>query len=207
MAPFEALYGRKCRSPICWDEVGERKLLGPELIQVTVDKIKLIRGRLQTAQSRQKSYADRRRRELEFEKGDFVFLKVSPWKWVFRFGKTGKLSPRFIGPFEILERIGPVAYRIALPPSLSRLHNVFHVSVLRKYIADPLHVLDYQPIQINEDMSYEEQPIEIVDRDEQVLRNRVIPLVKVRWMNHSIKEATWEREAEMLEKYPQLFHA
>lgn len=207
MAPFEALYGRKCRSPICWDEVGERKLLGPELIQITVDKIKLIRGRLQTAQSRQKSYADRRRRELEFEKGDFVFLKVSPWKGVFRFGKTGKLSPRFIGPFEILERIGPVAYRIALPPSLSRLHNVFHVSVLRKYIADPLHVLDYQPIQINEDMSYEEQPIEIVDRDEQVLRNRVIPLVKVRWMNHSIEEATWEREAEMLEKYPQLFHA
>ncbi|KAH9722450.1 Endonuclease [Citrus sinensis] len=202
MTPFEALYGRKCRSPICWDEVGERKLLGPELIQITVDKIKLIRGRLQTAQSRQKSYADRRRRELEFEKGDFVFLKVSPWKGVLRFGKTGKLSPRFIGPFEILERIGPVAYRIALPPSLSRLHNVFHVSVLRKYIADALHVLDYQPIQINEDMSYEEQPIEIVDRDEQVLRNRVIPLVKVRWMNHSIEEATWEREAEMLEKYP-----
>ncbi|KAH9665582.1 Endonuclease [Citrus sinensis] len=207
MAPFEALYGRKCRSPICWDEVGERKLLGPELIQITIDKIKLIRGRLQTAQSRQKSYADRRRRELKFEKGDFVFLKVSPWKRVFWFGKKGKLSPRFIGPFEILERIGLVAYRIALPPSLSRLHNVFHVSVLRKYIADPLHVLDYQPIQINEDMSYEEQPIEIVDRNEQVLRNRVIPLVKVRWINHSIEEATWEREAEMLEKYPQLFHA
>ncbi|KAH9671844.1 Endonuclease [Citrus sinensis] len=165
MAPFEALYGRKCR------------------------------GHLQIAQSRQKSYADRRRRELEFEKGDFVFLKVSPWKGVFRFGKKGKLSPRFIGPFEILGRISLVAYRIALPPSLSRLHNVFHVSVLRKYIADPLHVLDYQSIQINEDMSYEEQPIEIVDRNEQVLRNRVIPLVKVRWMNHSIEEAIWEREA------------
>ncbi|KAH9722972.1 Endonuclease [Citrus sinensis] len=207
MAPFEALYGKKCRSPICWDEVGESKLLGPELVQITVDKIKLIRGRLQTTQSRQKSYANRRRRELEFEKGDFVFLKVSPWKGVFQFRKKGKLSPRFIGPFEILERIGPVAYRIALPPSLSRLHNVFHVSVLRKYIADPSHVLDYQPIQITEDMSYEEQPIEIVDRNEQVLRNRVIPLVKVRWMNHSIEEATWEREAEMLEKYPQLFHA
>ncbi|KAH9763231.1 Endonuclease [Citrus sinensis] len=182
MAPFEALYGRKCRSPICWDEVGERKLLGPELIQITVDKIKLIRGRLQTAQSRQKSYADRRRRELEFEKGDFVFLKGSPWKGVFRFGKKGKLSPRFIGPFEILERIGPVDYRIALPPSLSRLHNVFHVSVLRKYIADPSHVLDNQPIQITEDMSYEEQPIEIVDRNEQVLRNRVISLVKASCM-------------------------
>ena len=99
---------------------------------------------------------------------------------MFRFGKKGKLSPRFIGPFEILERIGPVAYRIALPPSLSRLHNVFHVSVLRKYIADPSHVLDYQPIQITEDMSYEEQPIEIVNQNEQVLRNIVIPLVKVR---------------------------
>ncbi|KAH9744611.1 Endonuclease [Citrus sinensis] len=143
-------------SPICWDEVGERKLLGPELVQITVDKIKLIREHLQTAQSRQKSYADRRRRELEFEKGDFVFLKVSPWKGVFRFRKKGKLSPRFVGPFEILKRISPVAYLIALPPSLSRLHNVFHVSVLRKYVADPSHVLDYQPIEISEDMSYEE---------------------------------------------------
>ena len=123
---------------------------------------------------------------------------------MFRLGKKGNLSPRFIGPFEILERIGPVAYRIALPPGLSKLHNVFHVSVLRKYIADPSYVLDYQPIQVSENMSYEEQPIEIVDLKEQVLRSRVIPLVKVCWINHSVEEATWEQEAEMLKKYPKV---
>ena len=202
MAPFEALYGRKCRSPICWDEVGERKLLGPKLVQITTDKIKLIRECLCTAQSRQKSYADRRRRDLEFQVGDYVFLKVSPWNGV---GKKGKLNPRFIGPFGVLERIGLVAYRVALPPSLSRLHNVFHVSVLRKYMDDPSHVLDYQPIQITNDMSYEEQPMEILDRKEQVLRRRVIHLVKVRWANHTAEEATWERDDEIKEKYPQLF--
>jgi hypothetical protein len=116
MAPYEALYGRKCRSPICWEEVGERKLLGPELVQMSTEKIKLIREWLKTAQSRQKSYADRRRRDLEFHIGDFVFLKVSPFSGVKRFEKKGKLSPRFVGPFEILEMIGTVAYRIALPP-------------------------------------------------------------------------------------------
>lgn len=197
MPPYKALYGRKCRSPIYWEEIGERKLLGSELVQITVDKIKLIKERLRTAQSRQKSYADRRRRDLEFEVGDYVFLKISPWKGVFRFGKKGKLSPRFIGPFEVLERIGSVAYRVALPPQLSRLHNVFHVSVLRKYVPDSSHVLNYQPIQIAEDMSYEERPVEIVDKKQQVLRTRIISFVKVRWGNHPVEEATWEREEEM----------
>ena len=121
-----------------------------------------------------------------------MFLKVSPGKRVFRFGKRGKLSPRFIGPFEVLERISPVAYRVALLPSLSRPHNVYYMSVLRKYMADPSHVLDYQPIQIANDMSYEEQPMEILDRKEQVLRRRVIPLVKVCWVNHIAEKATWE---------------
>ena len=146
MAPYEALYGRKCRSPVCWDEVGESKLVGPEIIQITSEKIRLIRERIQTAQSRQKSYADRRRWDLEFAVGDHVFLKVSPWKGITRFGHKGKLSPRYIGPFEILERVGLVAYRIALPPALSKIHNVFHVSSLRKYILDPSHILDFQPI-------------------------------------------------------------
>ncbi|XP_044503441.1 uncharacterized protein LOC123224028 [Mangifera indica] len=129
-------------------------------------------------------------------------LDVSPWKGVFQFGKRGKLSPRFIGPFKILERIGVIAYHVALSPSLLRLHNVFHVLALRKYLADLSHVLDYQPIQISEDFSYEEQALEIIDRKEQFLRNRVIPLVKVRWRNHSLKESIWEQEAEIKEKYP-----
>ena len=129
MSPYEALYGRRCRTPMCWDEVGERKLLGPEYVQMTTDKIQLIRERLKTAQSRQKSCADIRRKDLEFEVGDKVFLKLSPWKGIVRFEKRGKLSPRFIGPYEIMERTGPIAYRLALPPKLSKIHDVFHVSM------------------------------------------------------------------------------
>ncbi|KAL0549347.1 hypothetical protein IC582_013828 [Cucumis melo] len=127
MAPFEALYGKCCRSPVCWGEVGEQRLMGPELVQSTNEAIQKIRSRMHTAQSRQKSYADVRRKDLEFEVGDKVFLKVAPMRGVLRFERRGKLSPRFVGPFEILERIGPVAYRLALPPSLSTVHDVFHV--------------------------------------------------------------------------------
>ena len=131
MPPYEALYGRKCRSPIDWEEVGEKKVENSILVQATVEKIKTIREHIKVAQSRQKSYADNRRRDLEFQVGDKVFLRVSPWKGVFRFGKKGKLSPRYIGPYEILGRVGLVAYRVALPPALAQIHNIFHVSVLR----------------------------------------------------------------------------
>ena len=130
MAPYEALYGRKCRTPLCWDEVGERKLLGLEIVQVTTDNVKVIRDRLKIAQDRQKSYADNRRRDLEFQVGDQVFIRISPWKGVLRFGKKGKLSPRYMGPYEIVERIREVAYRLRLPPELARIHDVFHVSML-----------------------------------------------------------------------------
>ena len=133
MAPYEALYRRPCRSPLCWTEVGESSITGPDLIRGTSEKVSLIRQRLLTAQSRQKSYADVRCRPLKFEVGDHVFLKVMPKRGVVRFGKRGKLSPRFIGPFEILKRVGTVAYRLALPPSMSGVHEVFHVSMLRKY--------------------------------------------------------------------------
>ncbi|XP_073112178.1 uncharacterized protein [Elaeis guineensis] len=205
MAPFEALYGRKCRSPICWDEVGERKLLGPEIVQQTVEKVHMIQERLRTAQSRQKSYTDNRRRELEFHVGDHVFLRISPTKGVMRFGVRGKLSPRYIGPFEILDRIGEVAYRLALPPTLSGVHDVFHISMLRKYIPDPSHVVSYEPLRLQKDMTYEEYPVRIVDKKDQVLRHRIIPYVKIQWGNHSEREATWELETEMKIKYPQLF--
>ena len=141
VTPFEALYGRKCRTPICWDEVGERRLIGPEVVQITLDKIQIIRDRLKIARDRQKSYADKRRRDLQFKVGDRVFLKVSPWKGVLRFGRRRKLRPRYIGPYEIIARVGLVAYRLDLPPELSKVHNVFHVSMLRKYIPDPSHVL------------------------------------------------------------------
>ena len=131
MAPYEALYRRSCRSPLCWTEVGESSITGPDLVRDTSEKVSLIRQRLLTTQIRKKSYVDMRRRPLEFEVGDHVFLKVMPKRGVVRFGKRGKLSPRFIGPFEILERVGTVAYRLALTPSMSGVHEVFHVSMLR----------------------------------------------------------------------------
>ncbi|EOX99963.1 Uncharacterized protein TCM_009073 [Theobroma cacao] len=188
MAPFKALYGRRCRSPIGWLEVGERKLLGPELVQDATEKIHIIRQRMLTAQSRQKSYADNRRRDLEFQVGDHVFLKVSPTKGVMRFGKKGKLSPRYIGPFEILEKVGAVAYRLALPPDLSNIHPVFHVSMLRKYNPDPSHVIRYETIQLQDDLTYEEQPVAILDRQVKKLRSKDVASVKVLWRNHTSEE-------------------
>ncbi|KAL0537554.1 hypothetical protein IC582_026533 [Cucumis melo] len=179
MVPFEALYGRCCRSLVCWGEVGEQSLLGPKLVQITNAAVQKIRVCMLTTQSRQKSYVDVQCKDLEFDVVDMVFLKVAPMKGVLRFEKKGKLSPRFVGPFEILERIGPVAYRLALPPSFSSVHDVFHVSMLRKYVADPTHVVDFEPLQINENLSYEEQPIEILAREVKRLRNRGIALVKV----------------------------
>ncbi|KAL0546071.1 hypothetical protein IC582_015976 [Cucumis melo] len=205
MAPFEALYGKCCRSPVCWGEVGEQRLMGPELVQSTNEAIQKIRSRMHTAQSRQKSYADVRQKDLEFEIGDKVFLKVAPMRGVLRFERRGKLSPRFVGPFEILERIGPIAYRLALPPSLSTVHDVFHVSMLRKYVPDPSHVVDYEPLEIDENLSYVEQPIEVLAREVKTLRNKEIPLVKVLWRNHRVEEATWEREDDMRSRYPELF--
>ena len=151
--------------------------------------MKVVRDNLKTARDRQKSYADNRRRDLQFEIGDRVFFKISPLKGVLRFGKRDKLSPRYIGPYEIA-RVGPVAYRLKLPPELSRFHDTFHVSMLRKYIPDPSHVLREQPVQLKENLTYEETPVQIIDRKEQVLRSKVIPLVKVLWKNHEREAAT-----------------
>ncbi|RVW12300.1 Transposon Ty3-G Gag-Pol polyprotein [Vitis vinifera] len=205
MAPYEALYGRPCRSPMCWMESGEASLIGPELVQETTDKIRVIRDRLLAAQSRQKSYADHRRRPLEFQIGDHVFLRVTPRKGVFRFGKRGKLAPRYVGPFEILQKIGEVAYKLALPPQLSGIHDVFHVSMLRKYEPDTTHVLDWQDLNLQEDVTYEEGPRQILDKKEKVLRTKIIPLVKVSWDHHGVEGATWELESDMRNKYPELF--
>ena len=206
MAPFEALYGRKCRTPVCWDEVGERRLVGPELVQITSEKVKVVHDNLKIARNRQRSYADNRRRDLQFEIGDRVFLKISPWKSVLRFGRRGKLSPRYIGPYEILSKVWPEPYRLKLPPKLSRIHDTFHVSMLRKYIPDPSHVLREQPMQLKENLTYEETLLQIVDHKEQVLRSKVISLVKVLWKNHEREAATWEPEVQMRRQYPQLFY-
>ena len=186
------MYGRKCRTPICWEEVGEMKLLGPEMVQLTTNKVRVIKKRMKEAQDRQKSYADRRRRPLEFQVGDKVFLKVAPWKGIIRFGVKGKLAPRYIGPFEIKERIGPVAYRLELPVYLDKIHNVFHVSLLRKAKIDPSRVLPQVPMKIKGDLTMDAKPIKILDRDEKVLRNKRVHLVRVLWRSSRIEdEETW----------------
>ena len=205
MAPYEALYGRPCRSPICWTEVGESSITGQDLIRDTSDKVGMIRKRLLTAQSQQKSYADVRRRPLEFKVGDHVFLKVMPKRGVVRFGKRGKLSSRYIGPFEVLESVGAIAYRLALPPSLSTVHEVFHVSMLRKYTPDPTHIVDWGELVFLSDGTFEEGPVRIMDSREQVLRGKTVRLVKVLWQHRGVKEATWEREDTVRANYPFLF--
>ena len=169
MAPYEALYGRPCGSPICWTEVGESSITSPGLIRDTFEKVSLIQQRLLTAQSRQKSYADVRRRPLEFEVGDHVFLKVISKRGVVWFGKREKLSPRFIGSFEILEKVGIVVYRLALPPSMSGFHEVFHISMFRRYNPDPTHVVDWGEIEVDIDETFEEGPVCIMDSQDQVL--------------------------------------
>ncbi|KAJ9541670.1 hypothetical protein OSB04_028176 [Centaurea solstitialis] len=205
MPPYEMLYGRRCRTPICWGEVGQRELGSTEIVQKTTESIEMIRERLRTAQSRQKSYADRRRSDLEFQVGDKVLLKVSPWKGVIRFRKRGKLGPRFIGPFKVIARVGKVAYRLELPPELNQIHDTFHVSQLRKCLADEATHVPIDDIQVDERLNYIERPIAILERKTKSLRNKEIGLVKVQWEHRKGSEWTWEPEAEMRSNYPELF--
>ncbi|XP_052877276.1 uncharacterized protein LOC128283899 [Gossypium arboreum] len=165
MATYEALYGRRCRTPTCWTELGERRVLGPELAADIEDK----------------------------------------WKKVLRFGREGKLSPRFIGPYRVVRWIGLVAYQLELPSELSQIHDVFHVSMLRRYRSDPSHVVAVEEIGVRPDLTFEEEPIQIIGRDVKVLRRKSVPLVKVFWRNHKAEEATWEPEKAMRHQYSQLF--
>ena len=206
MTPYEALYRRKCRTPMCWTKLSEKKEIGFDLIQETEEKVKMIRERLKVAADRQKSYVDLKRKDIQYEIGEKVFLKVYPMKKVIRFGRKSELSPRFIGSYEVIKKVGPVAYKLALPLELEKIHNVFHVSMLRMYRSDPSHVVSSEIIEFRPDFTYEEEPIEILAREVKELRNKCIILVKVLWKNRKTKEATWESEETMGQQYPQLFN-
>ncbi|GKF16792.1 putative reverse transcriptase domain-containing protein [Tanacetum coccineum] len=204
-APFEALYGRKCRSPVCWTEVGEDQILGPELIQETTEKIIQIKQRMQAARDRQKSYANLKRKPMEFQVGDKVMLKVFPWKGVVHFGKWGKLNPRYVGPFKVLEKVGEVACKLELPEELNRVHNTFHVSNLKKFHANEPLAVPLDGLHLDDKLHFVEEPVEIVDREVKRLKRSRIPLFKVRWNSKRGPEFTWEREDQFQKKYPHLF--
>nr|GEY19401.1 putative reverse transcriptase domain, ribonuclease H-like domain, aspartic peptidase domain protein [Tanacetum cinerariifolium] len=204
-APFESLYGQKCRSPVCWTEVGEAQILDPKLIQETTEKIVQIKQRMQAAHDRPKSYADLKRKAMEFQVKDKVMLKVSPWKGVVRFGKRGKLNPRYVGPFKVLEKIGKVAYKLELPEELSKVHNMFYMFNLTKCHADEPLAVSLDGFHFDDKLHFVKEPVEIVDHEVKRLKQSRIPIVKVLWNSKRGPEYTWEREDQFRKKYPHLF--
>ena len=158
MAPFETLYGKACRTSLCWSEVGERPLVGPEMVEETTQNVQVIKANMKVAQDRQNSLAYRHATDRVYKGCDWVFFELSPWKGVVRFGRKDKLSPRYIGHYQVIERVGKVAYRLELPSELARVHNVFHVSMLLHYVSDPSQVILPRQLEISPNLSYEEEP-------------------------------------------------
>ncbi|GJW12254.1 putative reverse transcriptase domain-containing protein [Tanacetum coccineum] len=204
-APFEALYKRKCRLLVCWAEIGEVQLTGLEIVQETTEKIIQIKQRIQATHDRQKRYADSKRKPMEFQVEDRVMLKVSPWKGVVRFGKWGKLNSIYVGPFKVLEKVGSVAYKLELPQELSRVHNTFHVSNLKKCYADEPLSVPLDGLHIDDKLHFVEETLKIMDHEVKQLKQSRIPIVKVRWNSRRGPEFTWEREDQFQKKYPHLF--
>jgi hypothetical protein len=194
MSPFETLYDRKCRTPLFLDHTRGRQFFRPEPIQEAEEQVRIIRENLRIAQTRQKSYADNRRRPLEFEEGDHVYLKVSPLRGMRRFKVKGKWPPRFIGQFRVFRRVGAMAYQLELPVNLSDVHNVFHVSQLKKILRVPEEQLPMEELSVQGDLTYTEYPIKILDTLTRVTRNKVIKMCKVQWSHHGEDEATWEQK-------------
>jgi hypothetical protein len=205
MAPFEMLYDRRCLTLLFWSEAGERKVFGPDILQEIEKQVHMVRENLRVAQSRQKSYTDHRRRELSFEVRDFVYLKVSPMRGLRHFKVRGKLAPRFIGPFKILEKRGEVAYQLELLSQLSDVHDIFHLSQLKKYLHVPEEQLPMEDMDAKEDLYYQEYPIMISETSERVTQNKKIRMCKVQWSHHTEEEATWEREEELKVEFPSFF--
>ena len=179
MEPFQFLYGRTCRTPLNWSETGERQLFGPDLINEADEQVRIVRERLKASQSRQKSYYDARHRKVDYEVGEKVYLRVTPLKGVHRFGIKGKLAPRYVGPFTILDKRGELAYHLELPSTFPNVHDMFHVSQLKRCFKDPVHGVDHEALDLQEDLTYREHPVRILDEAERKTRNKSIKFLKV----------------------------
>jgi hypothetical protein len=204
MAPFEFLYGRKCRTPLFWNELGENQIFGPDILREAERQVQMVRENLKLAQSRQKCYVNNRRRELRFHVSDYVYLKVSPMRGLRRFKIRGKLAPRYIRPFKILERRGLVAYQLELPPQLLDVHDVFHVSQLRKCLRVSKEQMPLEELEVGEDLTYQEYLVKILNTSEKVTRNNRYQMCKVQWSNHTEEEATWEKD-HFKAGFPEIF--
>jgi len=198
MSPYEALYGRPCRTPLCWTEVEEKRDMTPELVGETIEKVELLKKRLEIAHDRQKSYADKHIKKLEYAVGDEVYLKMRTFQGSDPNRKFKKLRPMYMGPYVIKERIGTVAYRLALPPELSDFHDVFHVSVLRKVVREPELILPHPPADAQRNLSLVSKPVKIVDENEFDNRGRKEKMVLVHWERDRIHEDVWEPEFHFL---------
>jgi hypothetical protein len=202
MAPFEALYGRQCRTPLNWIEPGEKAIFGSDIVVETEATVHRTQENLKVAKLRQESYANKRRRPLQFDAGDHMYLNVSSMKGVKRFGVTRKLSPRYIGLFQILEKCGKVAYKLELQPSLARVHDIFHVSQLKKCLKAPVDVVLPEVAPLDMDLTYPEHPIKILDQKSRVTRRKMIKFYKIQWSNHTEEEAIWESEDFLCSRHP-----
>ncbi|GJV31192.1 putative reverse transcriptase domain-containing protein [Tanacetum coccineum] len=186
-------------------KVRDAQLTGPAIIHETTEKIVQIKSRIQAARDRQKRYANIRHKPMVFQVGDKVMLKVSPWKGVVRFGKRGKLNPRYVGPFKVIERVRTIAYKLELPQQLSQVHNTFHVSNLKKFLSDELLVIPLEELRVDDKLHFVEEPVEVMDREIKQLKRSRIPIIKVRWNSKRGPEFNWEREDQFKQKYPHLF--
>eukprot|EP00253_Pinus_taeda_P022139 PITA_22139 len=204
MSPFEVLYGRKCRTASNWSGPEDKLKLGPEMLQEMEDMVKKVRANLKAAQDRQKNFADRKRRFKEYQVGDHVYIRIQARKGTLQWRFCAKLAPRYFGPFQVLARVGPVAYQLALPSHI-RIHNVFHVSMLKKYVYDPKHVIKWHNIRVEPEGEVLAEPLSILDRREVELRKRVITQIKVHWQHYGPQEATWEDEELFRKAYPEMF--
>jgi hypothetical protein len=194
MTPFEVLYGCRCHTPLNWIEMGEKVIFGPDHVEEAEATVHRIQDNLKATKSHQETYANKRRRPLEFKVGNHVYLRVSPMKGVKRLGVKGKLAPRYIGPFPILEKCGTVAYKLDLPSSLAEVHDIFHMSQLKKCLKALVDVVLPEVTPLEANLSYSEHPIKVLDQKDRVTRRKTPKFFKIQWINHSKEEATWESE-------------